>query len=534
MMNSLLEHHHAPQLPELMMIDDECSSDHASVDSWMVGLALCAGNSSPSAPVPIASRARAQRMSPGSDLVDSLESTQTMLGASLRQDAAAAAHQQLLVEQSAMRFVPVADKPAAGRQFATTLTQQLQQQQQQLWAEPSSLDDDLYHSGFGAVAASQPRATSPLFRPPQEAGWQFQASPQLASTYDSGSSFSAATWDVPPATLPLHAPPPPHQLHAGISSLDIPYGYVAEFGAQAPLPCLLRRAVSDNVLDHSVHQQHHYDTGLLASVAEGGVGEDSVGSQGSEGDTVGGYQHPQHASQQPLGLPVSHSAPNVSLLGLERSNSTVRSQLHAAAGSRGGHSAASPRKLSLKLKSQRSRQPAGPRASASAAPAHASHRPARLAARRSVVLAAATSSDDDEEYAPASESDMSEAEISGVAGEVRRSSGGSPALRHESSTGKKKHNPWSLNETEALVEGVRLLGPSKWAEIKKLTVSGICSLLTNRSAVDLKDKWRNLTRVARLSKVVLKSRSHKSTSDIPLELLLTVKELMELAKVEAE
>ncbi|KAI3436234.1 hypothetical protein D9Q98_002288 [Chlorella vulgaris] len=92
----------------------------------------------------------------------------------------------------------------------------------------------------------------------------------------------------------------------------------------------------------------------------------------------------------------------------------------------------------------------------------------------------------------------------------------------------------SLNETEALVEGVRLLGPSKWAEIKKLTVSGICSLLTNRSAVDLKDKWRNLTRVARLSKAVLKSRSHKSTSDIPLELLLTVKELMELAKVEAE
>jgi hypothetical protein len=48
------------------------------------------------------------------------------------------------------------------------------------------------------------------------------------------------------------------------------------------------------------------------------------------------------------------------------------------------------------------------------------------------------------------------------------------------------------------VEGVRLLGPSKWAEIKKLTVSGICSLLTNRSAVDLKDKWRNLVRIAGL------------------------------------
>ena len=50
----------------------------------------------------------------------------------------------------------------------------------------------------------------------------------------------------------------------------------------------------------------------------------------------------------------------------------------------------------------------------------------------------------------------------------------------------------SLTETEALVEGVRLLGPSKWAEIKKMAVGGIGELLTTRSAVDLKDKWRNL------------------------------------------
>lgn len=44
------------------------------------------------------------------------------------------------------------------------------------------------------------------------------------------------------------------------------------------------------------------------------------------------------------------------------------------------------------------------------------------------------------------------------------------------------------------MEGVRLLGPSKWAEIKKLAVGGIADLLASRSAVDLKDKWRNLAR----------------------------------------
>jgi hypothetical protein len=80
------------------------------------------------------------------------------------------------------------------------------------------------------------------------------------------------------------------------------------------------------------------------------------------------------------------------------------------------------------------------------------------------------------------------------------------------------------------VEGVRLLGPSKWAEIKKLANSGIADLLAARSAVDLKDKWRNLTRVAKLPKTVLKARAHKSTSEIPLELLLAVKDLMEVGK----
>ena len=49
-----------------------------------------------------------------------------------------------------------------------------------------------------------------------------------------------------------------------------------------------------------------------------------------------------------------------------------------------------------------------------------------------------------------------------------------------------------VEETAALVEGVERCGEGKWAEIKKLSFPSIAA----RSAVDLKDKWRNLMRVA--------------------------------------
>ena len=52
----------------------------------------------------------------------------------------------------------------------------------------------------------------------------------------------------------------------------------------------------------------------------------------------------------------------------------------------------------------------------------------------------------------------------------------------------------SQEETEALIEGVRLVGVGKWAEIKKLPLPGVAGMLLARSAVDLKDKWRNLVR----------------------------------------
>ena len=52
----------------------------------------------------------------------------------------------------------------------------------------------------------------------------------------------------------------------------------------------------------------------------------------------------------------------------------------------------------------------------------------------------------------------------------------------------------SLEEAKALVEGVARCGVGKWEKIKQLAYA----CLQQRSAVDLKDKWRNLLRVASL------------------------------------
>ena len=106
-----------------------------------------------------------------------------------------------------------------------------------------------------------------------------------------------------------------------------------------------------------------------------------------------------------------------------------------------------------------------------------------------------------------------------------RSTGGT------TSNGKKKHNPWSVEETVALINGVNQTGIGKWADIKRLDDPGISDVLANRSAVDLKDKWRNLTRVAKLPKATLKAKlaKEKGPAEVPLESMLLVKELMEAA-----
>ena len=84
---------------------------------------------------------------------------------------------------------------------------------------------------------------------------------------------------------------------------------------------------------------------------------------------------------------------------------------------------------------------------------------------------------------------------------------------------KKHHNPWTHEETAALVDGVTRCGGGKWADIKKLGLAAI----ERRSAVDLKDKWRNLSRVAKLPPSQLKTLDKRR--DIPLDLLARVRKL---------
>ncbi|EFJ04765.1 hypothetical protein SELMODRAFT_432103 [Selaginella moellendorffii] len=61
-------------------------------------------------------------------------------------------------------------------------------------------------------------------------------------------------------------------------------------------------------------------------------------------------------------------------------------------------------------------------------------------------------------------------------------------------TRRKHHRPWTLREVMILVEGVARCGGGKWADIKKLEFSSV----SYRTAVDLKDKWRNLLRASRV------------------------------------
>lgn len=88
----------------------------------------------------------------------------------------------------------------------------------------------------------------------------------------------------------------------------------------------------------------------------------------------------------------------------------------------------------------------------------------------------------------------------------------------------KNHNPWyrfwTLEETQALVDGVDKCGGGKWADIKKLSFSAI----DKRSAVDLKDKWRNLIRIAMLPAEQVKL-DKKREATCPPELLQQVRDI---------
>ena len=85
----------------------------------------------------------------------------------------------------------------------------------------------------------------------------------------------------------------------------------------------------------------------------------------------------------------------------------------------------------------------------------------------------------------------------------------------------KAHRPWTLDEVKALVRGVSHYGRGQWADIKALRADGVSEALINRSAVDLKDKWRNLLRVAMLPALY----KRREVNGVPLEILEQVRVL---------
>lgn len=77
-----------------------------------------------------------------------------------------------------------------------------------------------------------------------------------------------------------------------------------------------------------------------------------------------------------------------------------------------------------------------------------------------------------------------------------------------------------------LITGVEQCGGGRWAEIKKLGYS----VIDRRSPVDLKDKWRNLIRVAcQPGSSHARSRCDKRR-EIPEELLARVRAVVESSR----
>jgi hypothetical protein len=200
----------------------------------------------------------------------------------------------------------------------------------------------------------------------------------------------------------------------------------------------------------------------------------------------------------------------------------------------GAHKAAAPPRMARSLSHSTAHAAAGLLASSLDERGGAlGERPVRSAARRALAVTAAALREadagwggSDSEFALSDDAPGSSDTLRGGAASSRAAgAGASPG----SAAGKKKHNPWSAEETAALVEGVRAAGAGKWAEIKRLPTGGVAAALAGRSAVDLKDKWRNLARVARLPRAALRARlAQRAPGDgAPLELMLAVKDLVE-------
>ncbi|KAL4458996.1 hypothetical protein ABPG75_013861 [Micractinium tetrahymenae] len=233
-MNTLLEPAGAPSyIPDLMLLDEE----GASANAWLCsapGLACFAPLGGCSAPVPIAAPA-GRHSSPSGELVDSLESTQTLLGASLhdgRGDAAA----------SRMHFVPV-PAPQPPPQPQPYHFQQQPRHSGQQYASLAPADDMLY-GGYGVVAPPQPPPAAYPLQPAQQQhghGWAEAQAQQ-----------GQPGWGAHP-----HSTQRAMQHHAaagpGISSMDLQYGYSTQFGQVLPIPSAMRHTPCGGCLAAGAH-----------------------------------------------------------------------------------------------------------------------------------------------------------------------------------------------------------------------------------------------------------------------------------------
>jgi len=101
-----------------------------------------------------------------------------------------------------------------------------------------------------------------------------------------------------------------------------------------------------------------------------------------------------------------------------------------------------------------------------------------------------------------------------------------PPQQQQQAARPKAHRPWSLAEVYALVGGVEHFGRGQWADVKQLAAGDVATTLASRSSVDLKDKWRNLARVAALGgdgEAPLRRR--EAADALPAELLARVRSL---------
>ena len=400
-----------------------------------------------------------------------------------------------------------------------------------------------YHLGAHYGSAPVPNRDVPLSIPGVGGRWQWipdsaeAPNPQrlgasLMSGRQQNTSVKGESVSIASGPLPLPVP---------LSDMDLEGDPLDDLDILDMVETLLPGAPgSHNVPSQQFVRPRTIGSCPLPTLLEDSVSCGNENSGGSSDDTLHGIAATASpsidANETPFAVEMQRSySANAPSSGRTHSGSKSSAENHGNSGARGvpiPGARVAPLKRSGSVGSRSLSSPllASELLASSLPTSLSSDRPVRSAARRSLALAtAALQNGSDSESEDASYGDRRAFTHSASGGSLRRSgsSGKMNCMGSSAGANKKKHNPWSLEETLALVEGVQMAGPGKWAEIKRLPVRSVSGVLEHRSPVDLKDKWRNLCRVARLPKAALKQRLSRAHSDVPLETMLQVKQLME-------